>query len=96
MKRLISMVLVTLLLSASASSALGAQPYGDVGDIVDLQGIPADQAETELANRGYKRVINGVPVSYWWNESTKTCAEILMTGGSVTEIESATLSSCGR
>jgi hypothetical protein len=87
---------MALLLSVWATAGLAAQPYGDVSDIVDLQGVPAEQAETELANRGYKRVIREAEITYWWNEKTRTCAGILMTGGSVTEVESVQLSSCDR
>jgi hypothetical protein len=96
MKRLTTYSLVLLLLSAPASPVFGAQPYGDVSDIVDLQGVPAEQAETELANRGYTRVIREAELTYWWNEKTRTCAGILMTGGSVTEVESVQLSFCDR
>jgi hypothetical protein len=67
-----------------------------VSDITDLRGVPAGEAEAALGNRGYRRVINSVPVSIWWNASTNTCASITMTGGAVTYVESAPATDCSR
>ena len=96
MNRLRHIIPVTLILSAWASAGLAAQPYGDVSDIVDLNGVKAEQAEKELGERGYRRVFFEGVTSNWWNEETKTCAQITMTGGGVSDVESVPLTTCGR
>ena len=96
MNRLRHIIPVTLILSAWASAGLAAQPYGDVSDIVDLNGVKAEQAEKELGERGYRRVFFEGVTSNWWNEETKTCAQIPMTGGGVSDVESVPLTTCGR
>lgn len=88
--------LISLIVSVSASSAFGAEPYGNVSDIVDLNGVPAELAERDLNDRGYRRVFFEGITSNWWNEDTKTCAQITMTGGNVSDVESVPLTACGR
>jgi hypothetical protein len=95
MKGLITFSLVSLLLSTLVSSVF-AQSNGDVSDIVNLRGVPSSEAETELNDRGYKVADREGQASYWWNEKTKTCAAIVMTGGSVTDIASIGSGYCGK
>jgi len=96
MKRLMLAATISLVLSTGGHSLERVPTYGDVSDITDLQGVAADEAETALKERGYERVLNSVPTSMWWNNSTKTCASITMTGGSVTSVEVAAASDCSR
>ena len=93
MKRLMLLALSPLLLSACETS--GQVPtYGNVGDITNLYGVPAAQAQSELAKRGYRRISRFEFSSVWWNDRTSTCAGITMSGGSVSNIQSVPASSC--
>jgi len=93
MKRLAGIVLVPLLLSACQSQI---PTYGNVSDITNLNGVAAAPAEAALRNRGYQRVINFGQTSYWWNAGTNTCAQIVMTGGGVSDVQSVPASECSR
>ncbi len=96
MKRLMLAAAISLVLSTGSHSVERVPTYGDVADITDLQGVAAGEAEKALKDRGYERVYNSLPTSLWWNNSTKTCASITMTGGSVTYVEVAPAGDCSR
>lgn len=93
MKRLTSIALLPLLLSACQT---GIPTYGNVSDITNLNGVRAAPAQTALRDRGYQRVMNFGQTSYWWNSTTNTCALIEITGGGVSNVQSVPASECSR
>jgi hypothetical protein len=95
MKRLLSIALFPLLLSACQSD--GQIPtYGNVSDITNLYGVEVDRARAALGDRGYQRIINRFPTSIWWNARTTTCATITISGGKVSYVDLVPASTCSR
>ncbi len=92
MKRLIYLALAPLLLAACQS----VPTYGNVSDITDLNGVAQAPAFSAMRSRGYERVVNFGQTSVWWNSSTSTCAQITVTGGGVSDVQSVPASDCSR
>ncbi len=92
MKRLLYLALAPLLFSACQS----VPTYGNVSDITNLNGVAQAPAFAALRDRGYQRVINFGQTSVWWNSTTSTCAQITVTGGGVSDVQSVPASDCSR
>ena len=70
--------------------------YGSTADIADFQDARAGQAEGGLNQRGYYNVRTQGLTSFWWNDRTQTCAQIVTSNGRFSSVTTASRGDCNR
>lgn len=88
-------VTMAALLSASLFST-AASAANSPGDLRDLDGVRGSFAENALQDRGYRLARNSGASAFWWNSSSKTCANVYVDDGRVQAIDTATAKDCGK
>jgi hypothetical protein len=76
--------------SGASSTVAGGPPP----DIADMVGARAGQAEMGMNSRGYAATRTSGLTSFWWNQSTGVCAQIVTSDGRYQSISAVAPNAC--
>jgi hypothetical protein len=81
--------------STAGKSTATATPLGGTPpDLVTMVGANAGQAEMGMQNSGYTATRTQGLTTYWWNQSTGVCAQVVTSDGRYKTISAVTPGEC--